>query len=53
LHESGFRVPVPHDDRDETHHSFGGAWTEEKLEVLGQYLRKYNEALKNQSFGKW
>ena len=27
---------------------YGGAWTQEKLEVLGRYLRAYTNALKNQ-----
>ncbi|HUS46021.1 MAG TPA: three-Cys-motif partner protein TcmP [Phycisphaerae bacterium] len=29
---------------------FGGDWTEEKLAILGEYLRAYNTALKNQPF---
>ena len=29
---------------------FGGAWTEEKLEILEGYLRAYTTALKNQNF---
>lgn len=31
-------------------HSFGGKWTQEKLEKVGQYLQTYSTALKNQSF---
>jgi len=31
-------------------HSFGGPWTEEKLEKLRQYLVAYKTALKNQKF---
>ncbi len=30
--------------------SFGGRWTERKLQVLTEYLRQYNKALKNQKF---
>ena len=29
---------------------FGGAWTEDKLKILSQYLSKYNTALKNTPF---
>lgn len=31
-------------------HSFGGAWTEIKLEILNAYLEFYTTALKNQGF---
>lgn len=31
-------------------HKFGGIWTRMKLDVLGQYLRFYVTALKNQPF---
>jgi three-Cys-motif partner protein len=31
-------------------HSFGGKWTQEKLEKVGNYLQTYSTALKNQSF---
>jgi three-Cys-motif partner protein len=31
-------------------HSFGGKWTQEKLERVGNYLQTYSTALKNQSF---
>lgn len=31
-------------------HSFGGRWTQEKLEKVGNYLQTYSTALKNQSF---
>lgn len=31
-------------------HDFGGTWTERKLRALGEYLRAYNKALKNQPF---
>lgn len=31
-------------------HSFGGKWTQEKLEKVGYYLQTYSTALKNQSF---
>lgn len=30
--------------------SFGGSWTEQKLEILGRYLDSYTTALKNQPF---
>ena len=30
--------------------TFGGRWTAEKLEILGEYLDRYTTALKNQSF---
>jgi three-Cys-motif partner protein len=30
--------------------TFGGSWTEKKLEVLKGYLNSYNNALKNQIF---
>jgi three-Cys-motif partner protein len=33
-------------------HSFGGDWTQTKLDVLAKYLRAYTTALKNQSFTK-
>ena len=35
---------------DMTNTSFGGAWTEEKLEILESYLDAYTTALKNQPF---
>jgi three-Cys-motif partner protein len=31
-------------------HSFGGKWTQEKLEKVGYYLQSYATALKNQNF---
>jgi three-Cys-motif partner protein len=31
-------------------HSFGGDWTDVKLQILGEYLRSYTTALKNQRF---
>ena len=31
-------------------HSFGGKWTQEKLEKVGHYLQTYATALKNQKF---
>lgn len=31
-------------------HTFGGLWTEEKLDILRQYLNFYTNALKNQPF---
>jgi three-Cys-motif partner protein len=31
-------------------HPFGGDWTEQKLDMLRQYLQQYNIALKNQPF---
>lgn len=34
----------------ETSHDFGGDWTTEKLERVGEYLRAYTKALKNTSF---
>src|ERR1051325_7101275 len=33
-------------------HQFGGAWTEEKLRCLSDYLRAYAIALRKQSFHK-
>ena len=33
-----------------TDHSFGGSWTQEKLEILRRYLDAYTKALKNQRF---
>jgi three-Cys-motif partner protein len=33
-------------------HRFGGDWTEQKLEVLGNYLRSYTTALKDKPFRK-
>ena len=41
---------VPMDSR--TSHRFGGAWTDEKLQVLEGYLSAYTTALKNTSFRK-
>ena len=35
---------------DLTTHSFGGRWTQEKLEILRRYLDAYTTALKNQPF---
>jgi three-Cys-motif partner protein len=35
-----------------TSHSFGGSWTEEKLDVLRGYLSAYTTALKNTPFKK-
>ena len=32
------------------HPSFGGPWTQEKLEILRQYLDTYTTVLKNQPF---
>jgi hypothetical protein len=34
-------------------HSYGGPWTELKLDVLKKYLNFYTDALKNQRFEKW
>src|SRR5437762_7350749 len=34
-------------------HSYGGPWTELKLEVLKKYLTFYTDALKNQRFERW
>lgn len=31
-------------------HRFGGDWTSSKLEILGEYLKSYTTALKNQPF---
>jgi three-Cys-motif partner protein len=31
-------------------HRFGGPWTQEKLDALGDYLRGYAQALKHQPF---
>ncbi|CAN5281719.1 three-Cys-motif partner protein TcmP [soil metagenome] len=31
-------------------HSFGGKWTQEKLDKVGHYLQTYSTALKNQKF---
>ena len=31
-------------------HSFGGKWTQEKLDKVGHYLQTYSTALKNQRF---
>ena len=33
-----------------TDRSFGGPWTQEKLQILSLYLDKYTTALKNQRF---
>ena len=33
-----------------TSQQFGGEWTREKLEILGQYLKEYTTVLKNQGF---
>ena len=33
-----------------THPSFGGPWTQEKLEILHSYLDRYTTALKNRQF---
>ena len=33
--------------------SFGGPWTQEKLEILRRYLDAYTTALKNQPFDLW
>jgi three-Cys-motif partner protein len=33
-----------------TEQSFGGSWTEKKLEILKKYLNAYNTALKNKPF---
>jgi len=32
--------------------NFGGDWTEDKLSRVGEYLKKYNVALKNQRFSR-
>jgi three-Cys-motif partner protein len=32
------------------HNSFGGSWTEQKLQCLGAYMQAYNIALRKQSF---
>lgn len=34
-------------NQNESEHSFGGAWTELKLEILGKYLHFYTTALKD------
>lgn len=34
-------------------HTFGGSWTEAKLEVMQRYFSAYAQALKNQRFEKW
>ena len=34
-------------------HEFGGAWTEQKLQVLAEYLHAYTTALRNQPFKLW
>lgn len=36
----------------ESSQSFGGSWTELKLELLASYLAAYSTALKNKGFGK-
>jgi three-Cys-motif partner protein len=33
--------------------TFGGPWTEDKLEVMRRYFAAYAQALKNQRFSKW
>lgn len=33
-----------------TDNIFGGEWTQKKLQVLEEYLERYNTALKNQPF---
>jgi three-Cys-motif partner protein len=35
------------------HNKFGGKWTEEKLEVLSEYLVQYRHVLKNTTFDTW
>lgn len=37
----------------ETGHSFGGAWTEAKLEIVSAYARAFQTALKFQPFENW
>lgn len=37
---------------NDTDHKFGGKWTEDKLDILQQYLIAYMSALKNQKFKK-
>lgn len=32
---------------------FGGAWTQLKLRLIGEYLQRFNTALKNQPFERW
>lgn len=39
-------------DRGGAEHRFGGAWTEQKLGALAEYLRAYTTALKNTTFHK-
>lgn len=34
-------------------HIFGGAWTETKLEIVGEYAKAFQTALKNQKFETW
>lgn len=34
-------------------HQFGGRWTTEKLEIVGEYLRSYMQALHRKPFSKW
>lgn len=36
----------------ESRQSFGGSWTELKLDLVASYLEAYSTALKNQGFGK-
>ena len=36
-----------------TEHRFGGAWTQEKLEVLRKYLVAYTNVLKNQRLERY
>lgn len=33
--------------------AFGGAWTQLKLRLLGEYLQRFNTVLKNQPFERW
>lgn len=38
---------------DDSVHQFGGPWTTQKLEVVGEYLNLYTRALRNQPFSRW
>lgn len=36
-----------------TTNAFGGAWTQLKLRLIGEYLQRFNTVLKNQPFERW
>lgn len=40
-------------DAERATNSFGGPWTEIKLDAIGEYLKFYQNALKNQVFETW